>query len=223
MNNVLSSMRFMLMWVFGSVIAFYGIAILALIILFASSMVAAFLFMTTQQELTVTGAIIFTVIVYSLIGLFSGLIVGSVQKSLLQQKTEESFKGWIVASALGGIIGLNITGFTVGQQIMNLISNLKIPPQETVMMLGLQLLLIPLAAIGICQASILMRYVKGAWVWVLANVVGGVVVISLSIATATGTLIAPFSIIFIVIALSAAPGIVTGFAMLWLLNFNWKY
>jgi hypothetical protein len=76
---------------------------------------------------------------------------------------------------------------------------------------------------GICQASILWRYVNGAWAWVLANVVGGVVVFSLGIATASGAVVAPFSVLVTVLALSAAPCIVTGFAMLWLIHFNWKY
>jgi hypothetical protein len=223
MRNVLTSMRFMLFWILGSVLALYGTVVLTIIILFASSLVAAFIFMITQQELTVFAAVLFTAVVWSVIGLLLGLIIGSVQKSLLQQKTEESWQGWIIASALGGIIGLNITGFTVGRQIMTLIATLTIPPKEAILLLGLQLLLIPLATIGICQASILMRYVNGAWAWVLANVVGGIVVVSLGVATATGAIVAPFSVLIIVLALSAAPGIVTGFAMLWLLNFNWKY
>ena len=222
MRNVLTSMRFMLFWILGSVLALYGTVVLTIIILFASSLVAAFIFMITQQELTVFAAVLFTAVVWSIIGLLLGLIVGSVQKSLLQQKTEESWQGWIIASALGGIIGLNITGFTVGRQIMTLIATLTIPPKEAILLLGLQLLLIPLATIGICQASILMRYVNGAWAWVLANVVSGIVVVSLGIATATGAIVAPFSVLITMLALSAAPGIVTGFAMLWLINFNWK-
>src|SRR5215207_8133021 len=192
MRNVLTSMRFMLFWILGSVIALYGTVVLTIIILFASSLVAAFIFMITQQELTVFAAVLFTAVIWSLIGLLLGLIIGSVQKSLLQQKTDESWQGWIIASALGGIIGLNITGFTVGRQIMTLIATLTIPPKEAILLLGLQLLLIPLATIGICQASILMRYVNGAWAWVLANVVGGIVVVSLGIATATGAIVAPF-------------------------------
>jgi hypothetical protein len=216
-------MRFMLFWILGSVIALYGTIVLAVIVIFMSSLVAAFIFMMTQQELTVIGAMIFTISVYSLIGLLMGLIIGSVQKSLLCQKTDVSWQGWMIASALGGVIGLNITGFTVGRQIMTLVATLTIPPKEAIIILGLQLLVIPLATLGICQASILWRYVNGAWAWVLANVVGGVVVFSLGIATASGAVVAPFSVLVTVLALSAAPGIVTGFAMLWLIHFNWKY
>jgi hypothetical protein len=219
MRNVLTSMRFMMFWVLGSVIALYGTIVLTFIILFPLSVVVAFII----PQLTTFAGIVVIAVVWSLIGLLLGLIVGSVQKSLLQQKTDESWQGWIIASALGGIIGLNITGFTVGRQIMMLIATLTIPSKEAVFVLALQLLLIPLATLGICQASILMRYVNGAWAWVLANVVGGIVVVSLGVATATGAIIAPFSVLIIVLALSAAPGIVTGFAMLWLLNFNWKY
>jgi hypothetical protein len=223
MRNMLTSMRFMLFWVLGSVIALYGIVILSLIILFASSLIAAFLFMTTHEELTSTGALIFTIIVYSIIGLVAGLIVGSVQKSLLQQKTDEAWNGWMSATAIGSVVGLNITGFIVGRQIMALIASLTIPPKGILLMLGLQLLLIPLAFIGIFQSGILMRYVNGAWAWVLANVVGGIVFVSLAVATVTGAIVAPFSVIITVLMLSAAPGIVTGFAILWLINFNWKY
>lgn len=223
MRNVLTSMRFMIFWILGSVIALYGILVLAIIVLFASSLLAAFIFMMTQQELTLIGVIIFTMMVYSLIGLIMGLIIGSVQKSLLQQKTDKLWQGWVIASAFGGFIGLNITGFTVGQQIMKIITSLTLPPQETILILGLQLLVIPLAILGICQVSILMRYVHGAWVWVLANVVGGVIVFSLGVATATGIVIMPFSALITVLALSVAPGITTGFAMVWLIHFNWKY
>jgi hypothetical protein len=223
MRNVLTSMRFILFWMLGSVIALYGTVLLAIIVLFASSLVAAFIFMITQQELTLIGVMIFTAVVYSLIGLIMGLIIGNVQKTLLRQKTDELWQGWVIASVLGGIIGLNITGFTVGKQIMTMITSLTIPPQETIFVLGLQLLVIPLAILGICQAFILMRYVHGAWVWVLANVVGGAVVFSLGIATATGVMIAPFSVLVTILVLSIVPGIVTGFAMVWLLNFNWKH
>lgn len=223
MRNVLTSMRFMLLWILGSVIALYGTALLSIIVLFVSSLVAAFIFMMTQQELTLIVAMVFTAVVYSIIGLIVGLIIGNMQKTLLRQKTDEFWQGWVTASIFGGIIGLNITGFTVGKQVMTMITSLTIPPQETIFILGLQLLVIPLTILGICQTFILMRYVHGAWVWVLANVVGGIVVFSLGIATATGVMIAPFSIIVIILALSFVPGIISGFAMVWLLLFNWKY
>ena len=223
MRNVLTSMRFTLFWILGSAIALYGTVFLAIIALFVSSLVASFIFMITRQELSLIGLIIFTAVVYSIIGLIMGLIIGSVQKTLLRQKTDELWQGWIIASVLGGIIGLNITGFTVGKQIMTMITSLTIPPQEAIFVLALQLLVIPLAILGICQAFILMRYVHGVWVWVLANVVSGLVIFSMVIATTTGVMIAPFSILVTVLVLSATPGIVTGFAMVWLLNFNWKH
>ena len=222
MRNVLTSMRFMLFWVLGSIIALYGSIVLALIILFASSLIAAFIFMITKSELTLVAAMIFTAIVYSIIGLVMGLIIGSIQKNLLRQKTDATWNGWMIASAIGGLLGMNITGFTVGQQLARLVTTLTIPPKEVMIVLGLQLLLIPLAALGLCQMAILWRYVRGAWTWVLANVVGGLVLFSLAVANAAGAIFAPLSTIIIVLLLSAAPGIITGFAMLWLIHFNWK-
>ena len=50
MRNVLTSMRFMLFWILGSVLALYGTVVLTIIILFASSLVAAFIFIKHRGD-----------------------------------------------------------------------------------------------------------------------------------------------------------------------------
>lgn len=223
MRNVLTSMRFMLLWILGSVAALYTTIVTSLIIGFGSTLIATFIWTTGRREPGAIEMLIFSVIVYSLIGLAAGSIIGSIQKGLLRQKSGDSWRGWIIASVIGGVLAMNVTGFLIGRQIGALISTLTLPPKEVLLLIALQLLIIPPACLSLCQSAVLSQYVRGAWVWVLANVVAGVVLFSLAATAIGGGVLSALTIVGLVLLLSAAPGIVTGFAMLWLILFNRKH
>jgi hypothetical protein len=59
--------------------------------------------------------------------------------------------------------------------------------------------------------------VYGAWTWILAHIVAGLVCFALLVgvaATNSFVLLLPLAVVF------ASPAIVTGFALLWLFHFN---
>ena len=80
----------------------------------------------------------------------------------------------------------------------------------------------PFGVLALAQTVVLWQHVHGAWTWVLANLVGGIVMFSLIAAGAFTWALSPLWMILIVLGLAAAPAIVTGFAMVWLINMNWR-
>jgi hypothetical protein len=74
----------------------------------------------------------------------------------------------------------------------------------------------------LAKCFVLWRHVRGAWTWVLANLVAGLVLFSLIAAGAFTWATTPLLTIAVVVGLAVAPAIVTGFAMVWLINMNWR-
>jgi len=222
MNNLLTSMRFMVMWIIGNVVSLYASLIMALIIGLLSTLIATFFWTTGRAEPGTMSALLFSLIVYSLIGTMVGLLVGSIQKSLLRQKTDEDWQGWIIASIMGAILAVNVTGFLVGRQLIALVSTLTLPAKEVLLLMAIQVFLIPFACISMFQTTILMRYVRGSWAWILGNSVAGIVMFSLIAASFGSGAIAALTMVGTLLLLSVVPGIITGFTMIWLIHFNWK-
>ena len=223
MRGVFSNLRFMLMWVVGGVFALYS-SLLAAIIIFIGGGVLAFVIWSGYDQLPDTpSVIIYSFAVYSLIGLAFGLIIGSIQKPLLRQKTDEFWQGWRIASIIGGILGVDILAALLVQQTGFFFNIRTLPPAELLWVMALQVLVIPLALLSFCQMFVLARYVRGAWTWVLAHVVAGIVLFSLLMTGIVASSGAFLLGLLLLLAVSTAPMIVTGFAMIWLLNVNWTY
>lgn len=222
MQQVMTSFRFILLWIPATIFALVASLISFATILFGGSLVALYIW-GREDAISGDGILIFMLILYSLMGLAMGLLYGSTQKVLLRQKTDEPWRGWTIASVIGGIIGVDLTIILVGRQVAEYLLWFVMPPPEMLFLLSIQITTIPFACMGLAQMFVLGRHVRGSWVWVLANIVGGLVLFSL-IATGVFTLGAtPLLSIAALLAVGAAPGIVTGFAMIWLLNFNWKH
>ena len=97
-----------------------------------------------------------------------------------------------------------------------------VPPPETLFWFGFQIAVILFGCLGFCQAFVLNYYVRGAWVWILANIVAGVVFFSLLAFGALSWAATPFITILLIFLIGAAPGIVTGFSLVWLVSTGWR-
>ena len=222
MRQLLTSMRFILLWIIGSVFSLGASLIGAVVIFTVSAFIATIFYATQNREPNFTEMLIWGGVVYSIIGLVFGLMVGAMQKLLLRQKTDESWSGWLLMSAIGGVIGVDILMLLLAQQLGIAINTMTLPPKEVLWLIGAQIFIIPFASLSVLQMFVLWRYVKGAWTWILANVVSGLVVYALLGAGLVSTGVFLVSLLALLAVVAAAP-IVTGFAMLWLINFNWKY
>jgi hypothetical protein len=222
MQKVMSSFRFILLWIPATIFALIASLISFATILFGGSIVAIYIW-GQEEVISGNGILIFMLVLYSMMGVAMGLLYGSLQKALLRQKTDEPWRGWTTASVIGGIFGINLTIILVGRQVAEYLLWFVMPPPEMLFLLGIQVTTIPFACISFAQMFILGQHVRGAWTWVLANIVAGLVLFSLIAAGIFSIGTSPLLSIAALLALSAAPSIVTGFAMIFLLNFNWKH
>lgn len=219
MQDFLSYSRFLFLWILAGIFAFY----MSLFAAFLISLTGGFLatFVLRHQEPSFLLSLIVGGIIASLIGLAYGWITGSLQKSLLRQMTDEHWNGWIIASMLGGLIGVVSLALLVSRQVQFLIATRTLPPMEMLWILLLQVLLVPMTCLALAQLFVLMGYVKGAWTWVMAHLVGNIAFFALLTGLSTlGSLVLGILLLF---ALTAIPALVTGFTFIWLYHFNWKY
>lgn len=225
MRNLLTGTRFMALWIAGSIIVVMVMAIVSVLLLLLFSAIATAIWANQQRAPGLVDGLVFTLVLCSLIGGWFGVSAGNLQKFLLRQKSGESFHGWVWASIAGAVLGINAMVFIVGAQLLPEIGSSMTIRNAKLIFLMMQVAIIPLAIMSIAQLPILWRYVRGAWTWVLANVVAGIVLISLllagssSITSGWGT---PAGV-FLLLAMIASPGIVTGFAAVWLLVNNSRY
>lgn len=222
MRNIMTNMRFMLLWIPGTIVALFATAIVGLIVLMGGGIAVAFVWGKEVELAPPVISLLVILLIFSVVGFFLGLIFGSIQKSLLRSRTRDPWRGWTIASIIGGIIGVDVTILLIGGQMAQSFLFLTLPPTETLFWLGFQVSVIPLGCLALAQMVVLWQHVRGAWTWVLANITAGIVLFSLIAFGAVSWAVTPFMSILAVAAIMAAPGIVTGFAMLWLINLNWR-
>lgn len=224
MRDAWTNTRFMALWVAGSVLVLIVVSIIAALLLLLFGFLATVIWINQERLPGLIDGLLFAVTLCSLIGVWWGLLAGNLQKWLLRQQSGESFHGWALATVIGAVLGVTIMAFVVGAQVLPKIGSPAIS-NATIIFLTMQIMVIPLAIMSIAQLPILWRYVRGAWTWVLAHVVAGVVLVSLFLAgTSSGaTGVGTPAAAFLLLVMLAAPGIVTGFAMVWLLVNNGRY
>jgi len=223
MRNIISSVRFMLLWVVSSVFSLFTILIVSVILVAIFGVIGGILWVARQHTPTLMEVIIFNTILYTIIGIVMGLLLGVSQQYLIRLKSGEAFRGWVLASTIGSVIGANATFYVLAHQIAEF-SFTNLPPKEMLIFYAFELVLIPLLCLSFVQMLVLWQYVRGVWTWVVAHLVGGLVLVSLVAAGLTHiTNIAVASTLYgtlLLLFVSAVPGIITGFTMLWLLLFN---
>jgi hypothetical protein len=222
MRGFFSNFSFMLQWILAAVFALFASLVAFVVIFLGGSFVLMLITHQHPENISPMTAMIYSFVVYSIMGIVFGLIYGSVQKSLLRQKTDEPWRGWLIASMVGGTIGLDITMLLVAGQLIPYLQSLLLPPPDMLVWIGLIVSTIPFAVLALAQTVVLWRHVHGAWTWVLANLVGGIVMFGLIAAGAFSWAVGPLWTMLLMLGLAAAPAVVTGFAMVWLINFNWR-
>lgn len=222
MQNLMSNMRFMLLWSLGSIVSLFSSAIVTFLLLTIAGFVAIAIWGEEITELSADSSLIFLAILFSSIGLVIGLIFGAIQKAILRMRTREPWRGWLIASAIGGVIAVDILAVLLFIQGAGYVMWMVMPPSETLFWFGFQIAVIFFACLALSQVFVLSHYVRGAWVWVLANIVAGVVLFSLLIFGALSMAVSPLITIILIFLVAASPGIVTGFSLVWLMSTNWR-
>lgn len=220
MQDLMTSTRFLLLWVMSGIAACLSTLFFAVSISCGLLVMVAIAASILQRDVGNNTMLLLLVADLALIGSISGFIVGNLQKGILQQKSRESFDGWLIVSTIGGAVGAVVTFFILSSQIAPFLIEQRIPTPDQITVYMMELMVIPAGVMGVAQAMVLVRYVKGAWAWVLANMVGGVVFVTLLLSgwfMASGS---PIIGLVILLGISATPAIVSGFAMLWLLQFS---
>ena len=220
MVEIMSSMRFMALWSLGS--------LLAIIAYLAVMGVTALLFGIISSVLILLGLapMVFPVALAGVcfIGLMTGLITGMIQQRIFHARYNIWLKHWRLASALGGLVGMMLMALLNTMTARQLVESLSLPNAQILMILGSLMIVVPLLCIGIAQSFVLARRVYHVWLWVLANFVAGMVAFVMVPAFAVqpnGTIL--ISNIFMLLPIALAPGIVTGFVMLWLMRYQRRY
>lgn len=225
MYHVLTSLRFMILWMIGlcasAVGAILGITVLLPVLLRV---------MTSLPFMPVSGTAQ-TVVWMALFALISGiplgLLIGSVQKGLMRQKFHAEFRWWLFVSVLGAIFGVVISEFVslsmadhLGAYLQELrnFNNVRPPDIRALAIYVVLLYSPPIVMMSLLQTLVLRLYTRASWLWVLAHIVSAIV-----FSTLLYTLILTGGLFIFVgwlglIVLVLSPGIITGFTMLFLLT-----
>ena len=117
MRDAFNNFAFMLQWMAGAAFALFASLVSFVVIFVGGTMILLLISQQRPEALNPTVAIVYSVISYSLMGLAFGLTYGLVQKGLLRSKTNEPWRGWLIASAIGGVLGVDLTLLLIGGQI----------------------------------------------------------------------------------------------------------
>lgn len=219
MRTFLTGTRFALLWILGTIFALAVTGLVAALLGVSAMLGGALLWGRSGGTPNPNTLLILTVLLTSILGGSFGLFLGSVQKSLMRQMTGDAWRGWLIASAAGGIFGVTATVFLIRSEAELL---LTLRPLEIVQAVGLQLFAVPFLCMGLAQWPALMHNVRNAWLWVLANLAAGLAMYGLLAGGLFSGVVSVLIGLGLLALLAAAPGIVTGFTMLWLLVFQRK-
>ncbi|MGB1287563.1 MAG: hypothetical protein ACPG7F_13570 [Aggregatilineales bacterium] len=217
MHQVFTGSRFMLFWILGSLVAvFLSVVATAFAAIITSILVGMVILTDMLPPLMTTNVL--AMIAFIGIGSIMGLATGSLQVAVIQQKWNVAFTGWRWLSLVGGVVGVVLTALIIGVPLREAFLNMQIPSQRILLTYGVFPFVMPLVCLSLAQLPVLMRYVRGAWLWVLANAVAGLVMYTLLMSIISGATLIFW--VWIILAMAVSPAIVTGFAMYFLMQFN---
>ncbi|MEL6406887.1 MAG: hypothetical protein AAFR81_21125 [Chloroflexota bacterium] len=218
-----NNLSFMFLWILGWLwIIVAGLLFTSLGVMVSGTLAIALWVQEEQFLVRMDFLLLFALLMAGLVGLLIGITLGIVQKRILRRYTDDAWGGWVIASSIGGALGMVVLVLLMGRQLTTSILLLTVPSSVQLFWLGLQVSILPLSIVAIVQMFVLWRVVRGAWTWVLANTTAGIVLFSL-IAFSGVWRVAPLFSIPAVVFIACTPGIVTGFAMVWLLAFNRRH
>lgn len=222
MRNFMSHTRFMLLWGLGSIASLFSAIIVGVLLFLTLGFFITAYLGDGIANLTTPLTIGIVSMWFGSIGLSMGLVFGSIQKAILRMHTRAPWRGWLLSSAIGGLVGAVATVLILASQIIGHFLMQVIPAPDTLLLWGFQFILIFFGSLGLCQTFALRQYSQGAWVWIIANLVAGVVLYCLIAFGALSLVATPPLAILVGFLIASAPGIVTGFALVWLMNSNWR-
>jgi len=145
-------------------------------------------------------------VVILIIGTAIGFSVGYVQRNIFRSVLYWTADGWTTASTIGGFAGAVVSG-----AVMYVADS---PPNDT---LSVVLMPVYIGCVGTAQWVTLRVATRSAWLWVLANIVGGLVFSGLMFRN-TGMFFLTDGIgpLIMWAASAAAQGAITGYVILYL-------
>lgn len=214
--QVMTGIRFIVLWIIGSIAAMLATLTAAFFAVIVLSIALGFFYITGGNTASplMHGLVIAA---FGVVGAVMGLTLGSIQKSVMTQKYGAELRWWRRLSTLSGAVGMTLTAFALSVPIKKTLLTLTLPDPRVFLFYGILPILIPMVCLSIAQWFVLNRYVYGAWAWILANAVAAVVFYSLLMGIyASGMILTVIPVLLV----ATAPAIVTGFALLWLFQFN---
>jgi len=210
MHGVFSFTSFLVLWIFGSLASVFSTLFISGLIAVVAGIILWGIFAVSP--------IIGSLIMVMTIGVFFGFITGVIQRELIYHTWRARLTGWRILSVIGGAIGYVLASIAVGAPLHHFITNLTIPDEKTAIFIIAMPVLIPVAIMSTLQAIALFRYVRYAWLWIVANVVGILAMVPLLYHVVQHP-VSVMSIGFIILAF-CTPAIVTGVTIIAL--FQWQ-
>jgi len=225
MYHVLTSLRFMILWMIGLCASIFGATVgITILLPLLTRLTVSLPFLPAAGTAQI---VIYMALIAIVCGIPLGLLVGSVQKGLMRQKFHADFRWWLFVSVLGAIFGVVISEFAtfimvdhMGAYLQELrnFNNVRPPDVRAVAIYTVLIYSPPIVMMSVLQTLVLRLYTRAAWLWVLAHIVSAIV-----FSTLLYTLILTGGLFIFVgwlglIVLVLSPGIITGFTLLFLLT-----
>lgn len=201
----MSTVRFYILWSLTGLFMTVSVSLVSMISLLAVTFLPTRVYLVWKITPFDLGLFVMTIFV----SIISSWMIGGFQQKLLRSLTDDVWIGWVKASILGGILG-GIVGYFLMAGVYQMYHFFLDEPPIMLMISGLGFSILGSAC---AQATLLRRDVEQSWLWVVAHIVATVVVMAIFNAPLSN-----FMISFLIIGF--APGMITGFVMVWLLRFN---
>jgi len=143
--------------------------------------------------------------IFMLFALIPGMIVAVVQKALIRRNFHVDLRYWLPISFVGWLLG----GFAIQFALNSGLDDRQVALQV------ISIILIP----TLMQTALLRRYVRAAWLWVMANITGAFLFSMPIVATMNSPLSNEMSMFLFALA-GLLQGSITGMTALWLFHLN---
>lgn len=217
MTSRIRTTRFWLEWTFSSLLIYPITAILTVMFVMfwfpLMEMLAPSVYLYRSADLTLSDIFILLSVV-----VFGGMVafaVGLLQARVVKRYFRYELQHWKRATAIGGAIAIPVMLVVMIVLDAYMANNWQLREFggfETMnMIMSIAPMTLYVSIMSVVQAFVLRKYVRDAWLWILANAVAGFM----------------FSMVFVTafspsvwnwLLAAVAQGAITGFAMLWMLQ-----
>jgi len=216
MTSHIKTTHFWLAWIFASLLVYP----MVVICLLAFSMILSPFFTAVSSTFNSASNLaldtLYLGLVSSSVGGVIGLVIGFLQRSVIERYFHIRFYDWKRATIIGGMIAAPVmvvcmqgVNTVISDNYWQLIESGMYRPLDT--FTNIMPMVMYVTLMSVIQVVILRRYVGHAWLWIMANATAGFM-FSMLVSTSYDFGVSNWMIAAI------AQGAVTGFAMLWLLH-----